>query len=409
MTQQRSCLLILSMAASFAWSGTHAANLGASAQHNVKYTVTEIPAPDNPQCLEGYYRITFARRLNEKAQVVGYDFCYQLSTDPTAPYLGRSTGFRWSRSSGHFLLPPVTPSTVETNGRDINEAGTTVGWAFSSNGVRAPIWPISGGVADIITPSTCRNDDLILTRAEDINDHGAIALSDLRSVDGTCRSRWVLKLPSGAEIVGPPGTPRGLNNDGLMVGESGVNAVKWKPGEAEVILASGNPSSPRIWARAWAVSECGETVGYVERFGEGGNTLVSSEAKFWSVDGVERTLPGLAGSTRSWARDINSNSTIVGQSQLGDGSDPLQERGVVWNNGRATDLNKLIPAARAQEILITQGTSINDRGQILAMGYQKDEALKPCPEYVFDPVTGEEYYDTTRTCRSIHSYLLTPK
>ena len=63
----------------------------------------------------------------------------------------------------------------------------------------------------------------------------------------------------------------------------------------------------------------------------------------------------------------------------------------------------------ASEIQLIQASDINERGQIAAFGFYKNQPQDKCWDFVLDPVTGEFFYDTSRTCHSIHAFLLTPK
>ena len=52
--------------------------------------------------------------------------------------------------------------------------------------------------------------------------------------------------------------------------------------------------------------------------------------------------------------------------------------------------------------------TINDHGEILARGITPGTRV-PCPNFVFDPVTGEQSYDPTLMCYAERAFLLAPR
>lgn len=63
-------------------------------ENDGKYTVVEIVAPADPECLPGFWRATTARRMNESGEVVGDDICVIATGDETAPaVIGGSDGY----------------------------------------------------------------------------------------------------------------------------------------------------------------------------------------------------------------------------------------------------------------------------------------------------------------------------
>ena len=86
-----------------------------------------------------------------------------------------------------------------------------------------------------------------------------------------------------------------------------------------------------------------------------------------------------------------------------------RQRAVIWHNGRAINLNRRLKKSVAREIQLISASGINDRGQIAAFRFYRNQPLDNCWDLAFDPDTGEEFYDTTRQCRSIHAFLMTPK
>jgi uncharacterized membrane protein len=128
----------------------------------------------------------------------------------------------------------------------------------------------------------------------------------------------------------------------------------------------------------------------------------------WDRDGRELALPHLPGAVSSHAFGIGYDGETVGDSGAGNYcpyTDNREERAVLWLDGRAFDLNTLIP--RSAGITLTHALSVNRRGQITAGGFDNDETLTQCPTSKFDPATGSLTY-TVVPCHNTRMYVLTP-
>jgi probable HAF family extracellular repeat protein len=84
-----------------------------------------------------------------------------------------------------------------------------------------------------------------------------------------------------------------------------------------------------------------------------------------------RDLGVLAGDLLSYARAINNRGQVVGRNN-GDGEgltlygDDVRNRAWLWESGRMTDLNSLIPPGSGWRL--ESANDINDRGQIVGVG-----------------------------------------
>jgi len=380
-----------------------------------QYRVREIPPPDDSRCVAGYARVTAARKVNDRGEVVGQDGCYHETGDLNFPRLSNLRAFHWSRVSGTVQLPVLSDAATDTYARDLNNTGTIVGWQIEYGGFRAPVWPVTGGVMEVFTPGFCSSSTLPLARAESINESGAVAGSNgLVGPEGTCRTRWVLKMPWGEEHATPVlgGSVRTLNNNSVLAGTSANNAVKWSMTGGTVILSQGSFTPPISQVQVWGLNDQDVAVGVTEHYNDDFSCLTTSEAKLWDADGTEHVLPSLHNALRTVAFAINGRGQSVGYSESNAGCnnfDPAGWRAVTWNKHRVRDLNKLIPAHDRREIQLTGAYAINDRGQILVRGIRPGEALLPCPQVNIRLDTGEEFYDTSFMCHSEYAFLLTPK
>ena len=385
------------------------------ADEHEKYSVTEIVLPADSTCLAGFWHATTARRVNERGEVVGDDICVIATGDETAPaVIGGSDAFRWNRTAGATMLPALSPDSVETFARDINESGTAIGWEFRSDGTAvAPLWPRAGGVSLAIEPQPCDLSFGAFSIGDGINDHGDVLVSDDRTdATGSCSfSVWVQKrAATGEEFIGPAsGVARQLNNNGVGVGQSSNRAMRWSPETGEVVLYA--DPTPQSIAIAWSINDSNEVVGWISHFDQQ-VCQTGQDAVFWAANAQQTLLPALGQDAFAAAYNINGHSVVVGHSYkqpLCEEFDPAKSRAVIWENGRAVNLNSLVPKRFAREFKLTLASAINDRGQIVVRGIRRGEPKAPCPRIDFDPVTGENFYNASITCQNQYSFLLTPK
>src|SRR5258708_37923513 len=91
------------------------------------------------------------------------------------------------------------------------------------------------------------------------------------------------------------------------------------------------------------------------------------------------TLPGGVAKpgTGSLAAAVNGHGQVVGSSLNSKG----ESRAVIWENGKITDLNDLIPGATG--LVLTRATAINNRGQIVVE--QQTQSDGPTKSFLLTP------------------------
>ena len=235
----------------------------------------------------------------------------------------------------------------------INVKGSVVGTANTDIGIRAYLWTRKDGFIDL----------------------------------------GVLPDDSGSEAWG-------LNKNDEVVGSSsgpnGVEAVLWEsngsiqrlgqlaPGDysrayaindiGDVIGTSGQDGSLRafLWTRTSEMEDLGALEGHSQSFATGINNAgrvvgyssgaLGDHAFLWSKSTGMQGLATLSGGEYARARAINDPGDIVGVSDS-----PVGNRAVLWTRqGEMWDLNQLIPAG--SNFVLTEAVSINNQGQILAIG-----------------------------------------
>jgi hypothetical protein len=388
-----------------------AANAGAHAKPAKRYSLTPIVATNNAPCEPGFTQNTFTRRMNESGQVIGYHECWEATGDPTRPFLVNSGwGYLWTPHTGSVLLPNIAADATGTFGRALNQDGVAIGWEFTPTRINAPLWFPWGGATYAVEPLPCSG--FLQSQAEDINDHFSLAVSSMRiSTSGVgCARRWIL-ISQGTEFIGPQaGRPSALNNSDVLVGQQLNDAIKWSPTLGTVILQAGTPLDR---PQAWNINDRNEIVGEFFHSDPNDPCVSTRQAMYWSPTGTARVLERLRKDTHGTALSINERGLVVGYSESFSGCggfEPARRHAVIWHKGKVTDLNKLLKKSDAREIQLITASDINRRGQIATSGFYRDEPLTNCwAVNAFDPNTGEEIYDTTLQCHSIHAFLLTPE
>src|SRR4030095_13141691 len=104
----------------------------------------------------GFAEFTFLRSLNESDQAVGSVSCWYSTGDPQAPFLPKDRAYSWSPTTGLVALSSVSPAASDWAARDVNEAGTVLGWEFLNFGINSLLWTSGGGVTYAYDAAPCR-------------------------------------------------------------------------------------------------------------------------------------------------------------------------------------------------------------------------------------------------------------
>jgi probable HAF family extracellular repeat protein len=227
---------------------------------------------------------------------------------------------------------------------DINESGSVVGTAFSSDGARATVWSSTG--ATMVSEGT-------QSFGTAINAQGDIAGNLTR--DG--QTRAFLLTDAGLQVLSTPGgwaSAYDVNNSQQVVGyyqsEGRFRAFSWTVSTGTRTLGTLGGSA----SYAMAVNEAGTITG------SAANSHGYLHAYLYD-DTRMRDL-GTLGGTSSYGYDVNLTGNAVGYSYDAQG----RSRAFVWRDGQLFDLNLLIDPASGWSLEAAYG--INDRGQIVGAG-----------------------------------------
>jgi probable HAF family extracellular repeat protein len=213
--------------------------------------------------------------------------------------------------------------------------------------------------------------------ALDVNNHGqVIGQAETGTQDQKCQAPQVFDYyaviwePNSSMVTLPPyagdvvSSVGSINENGQVVGASGpcyfpgpqaqAHAVIWQNGTA---IDLGNLGGSEGNA-ANDINSSGQIIG--------GSDLPGDQAQhafLWQNGTGMKDLGTLPGDTFSYAFGINDKGQIVGQSCPASGAC----RGFIWQNGRMTDLNLLVPPN--PKVDLVYGGDINNSGQIVSAAY----------------------------------------
>jgi len=291
----------------------------------------------------------------------------------------------WRNSAYSLVSLSALDDSDHSEATSINNRGEMAGLSNTKTNMHAVLWSISGAIKDLgALPGDTSS------RAFAINDRGkVVGLSS-----GPRGERAFLWTPDHMVVLEvPPGTKsseaHGINNRDQVVGHfrgpAGTHAFLWTPDSAfqDLGVLPGCQTSKAI-----GINDSGEVVG-------SSSGPFDTRSFIWTPREGMQAISDVPSEEFSEALDINTHSEVVGSYE---GS--LGNRAYLWTrkNGFA-DLNTLIPAGSG--LLLTMAVSINDRGQILALGMAHPDVS---PERRMDEDEGDDLHSV-----DVHSFLLTPK
>lgn len=319
---------------------------------------------------------TIARKINAWGQVA--------ATSGERDGGGAHAGV-WRDSAKNLISLPTLDDSDYSEVTSINNRGEMAGLSNMKTNMHAVLWTISGAIEDL---GTLPGDTS--SRAFAINDQSKV-VGMSSGPRGERAFLWthdrMVSLPV------PPDTKsseaHGINSRDQVVGHfrgpAGTHAFLWAPGSAfqDLGVLPGCQTTKAI-----GINDSSEVVG-------SSSGPFDTRSFIWTArDGIQ-AIRDLPSEKFSEALDINNHSEVVGTYE---GS--LGNRAYLWTRKNGfVDLNTLIPAGSG--IVLTMAISINDRGQILAIGMAHPYVS---PERRMDEDEGDDLHSV-----DVHSFLLTPK
>jgi probable HAF family extracellular repeat protein len=330
-------------------------------------------------------------------------------------YNTEARGFVWGRGPKMQTLASL-PGGDFSEAAGINDLGDITGSFNTNANLRALLWTRNGEVREL---GALPGDSA--SRARSINIARQVVGSSM-GPNGVSGFLWTKR--EGMQRLAPlPGSDfseaTAINNAGVIAGTAGLahgdhRAVRWdNPWAVRALgVLAGDTGS-----ESYAINDLGQIVG-----ASTGRSGV--HAWIWNNKEGMRSLGSFLGGNYTIAFGINNLGQVVGTSTTAVGA----SHAFIWTaNGGMRDLNDLIPDA--SRILLVSAVGINDRGQIIAYGGDRDafnhdalDLLGPLhPQlylsgttggsrlsedgvYIFCPPTKESFC----ICRPLY-YLLTPK
>lgn len=269
-----------------------------------------------------------------------------------------------------FLYDYSTRSTTDlgtlggTNsyGQAINNNGQIVGYSnVISNPTENRAFLYSGGsLTNLGTLAGSGYAGYNTSEAYGINDSGQIVGRNLISAGGGSADSAFLYSSNSMTDLGTLGgyssQANAINSNSQIVGKSTTSTSGGYP---HAFLYSGGTMTDLgtlggIRSVAESLNDSGQVVGY--------SSTGNYPRAFFYNGGSMRDLGTLPLNNSSWAKDINNQGQIVGES----GSSGTGWRAFIYDQGQMKDLNTLID--RSSGISLTVANAINDLGQIVAVG-----------------------------------------
>jgi len=286
---------------------------------------------------------------------------------------GASSGVEWPVKNNHGLIVGISETDVTD---PLGEGGFSCGAFLDMHGHTCLPFLWQNGALTAL-PLLGGNNGF----ATGINNAGsAVGWAETAVHDPTCIAPQVLQFkavewrPAAGEkrVLAPlPGdstsAATAINEAGEVVGISGdcdVAVGRFSARHA-VLWVNGHPFKlPTLGGQAWntpmAINNLGTVVGFSDTAGDvvNGKLTLNFQAFVWNPLTGIRQLPTFPGDVLSEATGINDFGQIVGTSFPAAGG----SRMVLWQNGVAYDLNRLLPAD--SPLLILASGDINNYGEI---------------------------------------------
>jgi probable HAF family extracellular repeat protein len=148
----------------------------------------------------------------------------------------------------------------------------------------------------------------------------------------------------------------GINDINEIVGTVNGRAFLARDGSSQELgMLPGHASSD-----ARAINNKGQVIG---------NSVTAdgvSHAFLWNI-GSMRNLGTLSGDASSQAQALNTAGVVAGRSGTADLS---VSRAVIWQNGAAIDLTRLVASS---DWILSNATGINDRGEVVGVGLREGQ------------------------------------
>ena len=301
--------------------------------------------------------VTTVTGLNNRGQVCGY---YGDCNQPTI-----TRPFIWTPETGLVTIP-TPPGASSVWPADINDHGVIVG-TMSLAGVGFRGFVYEDGEWTTLEPPFPEGDSEGFT----INNAGTVCgkRSLIPAQTPSNAFKWTARdgftdMPD----VGQSTQARGINEGGVIVGFAGGIALPGQRGflwidDTVTFLTQPEES---LWYSAVSINAAGAILGGAT-YQQPKSTATFGRPVVWEGDAMT-ILPLLDGFASCGGSDIDDNGVVVGRCQNPGMSN--QARGVIWFDNSPLLLGTLIDSEPA--VVIQLGRRINDNGQILASGKDKD-------------------------------------
>jgi len=178
------------------------------------------------------------------------------------------------------------------------------------------------------------------------------------------------------------GAATAINDFGQIVGISGIcdqavgrftaiHPVIWQHGTVRQLFDPGAHS----WNTPQAINDRGAVTGFINMPGSGDAAgQLQPIAFIWTPNGGLKKIPPLSGDAYSFGNGINDEGDVVG---ISFGAGFATARAFIYHNGKAVDLNTLVPSGTSNLIA---ANAIDDYGTIV--GQASDSTTNTSPAFI---------------------------
>jgi probable HAF family extracellular repeat protein len=233
----------------------------------------------------------------------------------------------------------------------INDSGTIIGNSDLTGGVATSGFVYANGImADLGNLGSNYSSAFALNNSALIVGEAGVPIGDVHAFS------WSNGVMSDLGTLGSTySSAFAVNDSGLVVGESALN-----PTDVHAFISSGGAmvdlgTFGGTYSSAYLVNSNGLVAGLA-------STADDFETHGFVYDGTSMTDLGTLGGGFTLPNGINNRGQIVGESSIVSGD----EHAFLWQNGKLSDLNSLLPANSGWELITA--LYINDSGRVVGVG-----------------------------------------
>ncbi|MDZ5455245.1 PEP-CTERM sorting domain-containing protein [Azohydromonas lata] len=298
---------------------------------------------------------------------------------------------------GRLSLLPVDGFASDGRATAINERGDILAWTLDNRG--------GGGYRDVVYRNGVATRHITapagtgLGSVNAMNEAGQVIGRVMQvDSDGGAIGEWlpIINDAAGSRLITIPNAraadANAINDHGTVIGTADLNGrgsrvFVWRDGHSDVLpVPIGGGDSPNDYYYGQDINNAGQMLVRHMTYGPG-----SGMTEFIYQDGHYTRLP-LDSDQRfdgGGGSDINEHGWVVGQRtfETPDGTAP-DRRAFLYRDSQLHDLDSLLRPQDSQRWQLSEAQALNDRGQIIGIGYLNGQLRQYLAAPVPEPSAG---------------------